>query len=393
MRRRSDAASDIGGRAAARRRRAGWKAPPRAAAGCALADPDSRGIGLRRIAQPRSGAMLDPVALAMRFIDIPSVTGDEGPMAEACAALLRELGFEVRLLPAAPGRPNVLATLDAPRVLLCTHLDTVPPHFPARRRDGALYGRGACDTKGILAAMLAAAERLLQQGVRDVGLLLVVGEETDSIGAKHANAELDLPGVRFTIVGEPTSSAFAVAQKGGFKFTLRVAGRAAHSGYPERGRSAILGLLELLEAVRDADWGRDAVLGPGTANIGVLRGGLRANIVPESAEAEIFVRVVDDVESVRERVRRLVQRAELPVEWSEDTSNDPQRLTSVPGEPTTVVAFNTDVPHLTNFGERLLVGPGSILAAHGAEEHIDVGELQRAVDLYCRAVLHLRARP
>ena len=333
---------------------------------------------------------LDPVTLAARFIDIPSVTGDELALAEQSAAVLREIGYDVRMHPVAPGRPNVLATLDSPRVLLCTHLDTVPPHLPARLDGDVLRGRGACDAKGILAAMLAAAERLVDDGVRDVGLLLVVGEETDSIGAKRANAELALPDVRFTIVGEPTGSAFAVAQKGGFKWTLRVAGRAAHSGYPECGRSAILELLDLLASVRDADWGRDPVLGAGTANIGVVRGGLRANIVPESAEAEVFVRVVDDVETVRDRVRRIVERATLPTTWSEETSNGPQRLLAVPGEPTTVVAFNTDVPHLTNFGRRLLAGPGSILDAHGPDEKIAVSELRAAVGLYHRAVLHLR---
>jgi acetylornithine deacetylase len=335
---------------------------------------------------------LDPVDLARRLVDVPSVTGDEGAVAEVCAGVLRSTGFEVRMHPVAPGRPNVLATIDPPRVLLCTHLDTVPPHIPARLDGERLYGRGACDAKGILASMLAAAERLIADGIRDVGLLLVVGEETDSIGAKRANAEISLPRVRSTIVGEPTGSAFAVAQKGAFRWTLRVEGRAAHSGYPEQGRSAILGLLDLLTAIRDGDWGRDPVLGAGTANIGVVRGGLRSNIVADHAEAEIFVRVVDTADQVRDRVRALVARSALPATWSEDTSNDPQRLLSVPGEPTTVVAFNTDVPHLTRFGERLLVGPGSILDAHGPDERIEIGELRAAVDLYHRAVLHLRDR-
>jgi acetylornithine deacetylase len=336
--------------------------------------------------------MLDPVQLAARFVDIPSVTGDEAAMAEASAATLRAIGFEVVLQPVAPNRANVLATLEAPRVLLCTHLDTVPPHLPARQDGDALWGRGACDAKGILAAMIAAAERLVSAGVRDVGLLLVVGEETDSIGARHANATLDLPEVRYTIVGEPTSSAFALAQKGGLKWTVRVRGEAAHSGYPEQGRSAVLALLDLLREVRDADWGHHPVLGAGTANIGVVRGGLRANIVPEQAEAEIHVRVVDDVAAVRERVQAIVARASLPAEWTEETANDPQQLESVPGEPTTVVAFNTDVAHLSRFGKRLLVGPGSILEAHSAREHIGHRELRAAVDLYERAVRHLLSR-
>jgi acetylornithine deacetylase len=336
--------------------------------------------------------VLDPIALARRFIDIPSVTGDERAMAEASAAILRESGFVVRLHEAAPNRPNVVATAGEPRVLFCTHLDTVPPHFPAREHGDLLYGRGACDTKGILAAMLAAAERLLHDGVRDVGLLLVVGEETDSIGAKRANAEIDLPSVRYTVVGEPTESKFAVAQKGGFKWTLKVQGQAAHSGYPERGKSAIDELLRLATQVKETDWGHDPVLGDGTVNVGVVRGGLRANIVAESAELEAFVRVVDSADAVRERVRRIAGAARLPVVWSEETSNDPQRLDAVPGEPTTVVAFNTDVPHLGRFGRRLLVGPGSILVAHGPDEHIAKHEITSAVDLYVRAATFLRDR-
>lgn len=336
--------------------------------------------------------MIDPVALAQRFVDIPSVTGDEKRMAEAAADSLREIGFRVQLDPAAPERPNVLGLLEAPRVLLCTHLDTVPPHFPARQDGEWLYGRGACDTKGILAAMLAAAEQLIQAGERRFGVLLVVGEETDAIGARHANAHLDLPQVRYTIVGEPTESRFARAQKGGLKFTLRVRGQAAHSGYPERGRSAILQLLELLQAVRDADWGSSPLLGAGTANIGVVQAGRAANVVPDAAEAHVFVRVVDSVEAVRERITRIVARAELPVEWSEDTSNDPQELDTITDEPDTVVSFNTDVAHLTRFGKRLLVGPGSILVAHGPEERIALTELRAAVELYRRTVVTLLER-
>ena len=336
---------------------------------------------------------MDPVVLARRFVDIPSVTGDEAAMAAASAAVLGEHGFDARLLPVDGGRANVLATLDAPRVLLCTHLDTVPPHFPARDDGDWLYGRGACDAKGILAAMTVAAVTLAEEGVRDVGLLFVVGEETDSIGARHANATLDLPTVRHTIVGEPTESCFARAQKGGLKFTLRLRGRAAHSGYPEQGRSAVLGLLSLLEAVRAADWGADADLGQGSANIGVVRGGVAANVVPADAAAEIHVRVVDSVDAVRRRIDALVARASLPVTCTVETANEPQRLLTLPGAPETVVAFNTDVAHLERFGRKLLVGPGSILVAHGPEERVSKAALYDAVALYRRAVLQLRALP
>ena len=336
---------------------------------------------------------MDVVKLARSFVDIPSPTGEEGRMAEASAAVLRDAGFDVQLLGVAAGRANVLATSAAPRVLLCTHLDTVPPHIPAREDEDWLYGRGACDAKGIVAAMTVAAASLAGEGVRDVGLLFVVGEETDSVGAKHANAELSLPSVRYTVVGEPTDSRCARAQKGGLKFTLRVRGTAAHSGYPEQGRSAIAALLDVLQAVRDADWGEDAELGRGTANIGTVRGGRAANVVPDRAEAEIHVRIVDSVEATRERIAALVASATLPAEWTEETSNDPQRLLVLPGVPETVVAFNSDVAYLQRFGPRILVGPGSILVAHGPDEKVAKAELRAAVDLYRRAVLHLRALP
>jgi acetylornithine deacetylase len=314
-------------------------------------------------------------------------------MAEAVADVLRPMGFDVALHPVTSDRFNVLATLQSsPRVLLNTHLDTVPPWFGPRDEGDWLYGRGACDTKGILAAMIGAAQSLLQQGIDDFGLLFVVGEETDSIGAKHANRTLDLPDVQWTVVGEPTESHFARAQKGGFKFTVRLQGQAAHSGYPERGRSAIQALVDLLQRVESLSWGQDEILGTATANVGVIHGGRRANIVADSAEAEVMVRVVDSVQAVRQRVVDLVEHCSLPVEWSEDTSNDPQHLHVLDGYPETVVAFNTDIAHLTRFGRCLLFGPGSILDAHSDHERISKRDMQAAVRIYADAVCRLRAQ-
>jgi len=334
---------------------------------------------------------MDVVSLAHRLISVPSVTGEEAGMAEALEKVLVPLGFQVQLSPVTPDRFNVLATLQSsPRVLLNSHIDTVPPYFPLREEGDWLYGRGACDTKGILAAMIGSAEKLLREGVDDFGLLFVVGEETDSIGAKHANRSIDLPDVQWTVVGEPTESRFARAQKGGFKFTVRVRGRAAHSGYPELGESAIQALLGLLQEVESMSWGNDEVLGRATANVGIVRGGLRANIVPEQAEAEIMVRVVDSVDAVRQRVERWAAQCPLPVEWTEDTSNDPQHLAVLPDHPETVVAFNTDIPHLSRFGRCLLFGPGSILDAHSDHERISKKEMLASVDVYAHAVRTLR---
>ena len=192
--------------------------------------------------------MLDPLALTRRFIDIPSVTGEESAMAEAAATVLRGIGFDVRFHLAAPDRPNVLATLDAPRVLLCSHLDTVPPFFPARDEGEYIYGRGACDTKGIIAAMIKAAEALVENQVTDFGLLFVVGEEAGSVGARVANS---IPNrARYLINGEPTESKLALGSKGALRAILRATGRAAHSAYPQMGESAIEKLLDVLGDIR-----------------------------------------------------------------------------------------------------------------------------------------------
>lgn len=335
---------------------------------------------------------MDVVSLAHRFISIPSLTGEEASMAEALEQILAPMGFDVQLHAVTPDRFNVLATLQSsPRVLLNSHIDTVPPYFPARDEGDWLYGRGACDTKGILAAMIGSAAQLISEGIDDFGLLFVVGEETDSIGAKHANQNVDLPDVQWTLVGEPTESKFARAQKGGFKFTVRARGRAAHSGYPELGESAIQALLGMLQDVETMSWGVDEVLGAATANVGTIRGGIRANIVPELAEAEVMIRVVDSVDAVRRRVDKWAAQCRLPLEWTEDTSNDPQHLFVLPNYPETVVAFNTDIPHLTRFGRCLLFGPGSILDAHSDHERISKKEMRRAVDVYADAVRSLRS--
>lgn len=334
--------------------------------------------------------MLNLIELTRRLIDIPSVTGEEAAVAHACEVELRRLGFEVSLQEISPGRPNVLAVQDSPRILLCTHLDTVPPFFKSREARGWIYGRGACDTKGILAAMLGAVERLGLSGVRDVGVLLLVGEETDSIGAKRANAELPLSDVRYTIVGEPTESKFARAQKGGFTFTLSAQGKAAHSGYPQQGQSALTPLLPLLSELEATFWGEDPTLGGATVNIGVLQAGTAANVVPDAAVARVLIRVVDSVGLVRERLHALLQKHSDRIRCSEGPSNNPVQLMTLPGAEQTVVAFNTDIPHLTNFGKPLLMGPGSILDAHSATERIAKQEILKAVELYEQAVLYLR---
>ncbi len=234
------------------------------------------------------------------------------------------------------------------------------------RTKAYLYGRGACDTKGIIAAMLDAGDRLRRSGLQDFGFLFVVGEEVNGVGARAANM-LNWTS-EFVIVGEPTMNLMARAQKGTFNANLQCEGRAAHSGYPEEGISAIEGLWRVLSDCRNTDWGDDPVLGRGSFNIGVFQGGERANIVPAKASASIMIRTIDSGEQTERKMRRLIaERATMEVV----SRNDPHRMHVVDGFETTVVSFGSDVPYLPESRKAaLLIGPGSILDAHTANERI-----------------------
>jgi acetylornithine deacetylase len=331
---------------------------------------------------------IDPYRLAQELIDIPSVSDDEYAVALHLEKLLTGLGFEVQRHEVSERRFNLLARTSArPRVVLCTHIDTVPPFFAASEDAEFIYGRGACDTKGILAAMLAAAERLLQEDVNEFAFLLVVAEETDSIGAKKANDEFASLGSEYVIVGEPTESEFVRASKGALTCKVSFKGVAAHSAYPQRGDSAILKLIRCIEAIYAEDWGEDALLGRSTVNVGVVRGGEKANIIPAHAELELIFRSVLPVAQVRERLARLVAGFDGEITYA--AGNDAVHM-YVPLDATyRVVGFNTDVPHLRNLGKPLLIGPGSILDAHTATEKISKRELSAAIDTYVALVKRL----
>jgi acetylornithine deacetylase len=318
-------------------------------------------------------------------MSIPSVSGTEGKIGEFLESHLASLGYRVERQNVTQDRFNVMAFAGGdPQVMFCTHIDTVPPVLPIREDNDYLYGRGACDTKGIIAAMLEAGARLHRDGITNFGYLFVVAEETDSSGAKAANT-LKWQ-TKFTIVGEPTENQLARAQKGSLMANLTVKGRAAHSGYPERGISAIDNLLKILAAVQNEDWGNDSVLGKGTVNIGYLQGGERANIVAAQATTSIMIRLVTPRVEVEEKMRKIAaNRATMEVL----SASDPQILHVVDGFPTTVVSFGSDVPHLDNLGKRLLVGPGSILDAHSADEKIGKKELMDGADVYEQLVRRL----
>jgi acetylornithine deacetylase len=327
--------------------------------------------------------------LTRKLVDIPSVTGDEKSVGEFLASYLADLRYSVAKHEVAKDRFNVWATTNAsPRVVLSTHMDTVPPFIESSEDNERIYGRGACDAKGIIAAQITAAERLRKEGVAEIGLLFTVDEEQASLGAQVANKLKAERPPEFLINGEPTDNKLASATKGSLRLNLRAKGRPAHSAYPEQGESAIEKLLDVLAGIRQCAWPEDELLGATTCNIGVIGGGTRPNVVPEEAWAQLQFRLVGGAEPVRKILEATIaERAD--VEYLSE--HEPVHLHTIAGFEQCVVRFTTDIPYLSNWGKPLLVGPGSILNAHTEHEYVEKRELSEAVELYAGLVSALIA--
>ena len=321
---------------------------------------------------------VDPVALARTLIDIDSTTGREAEAGAWLARFLRDRGYRVVEQPIAAGRFNVFAQLDeAPRVVLSTHFDCVPPFFPSRQERGLLFGRGSCDAKGILAAQLAAAERLRAGGEKRLALLFVAGEERGSEGARIANEHAPA-GIAYLVNGEPTENRLGSATRGVLRVRLHAEGRAAHSAFPELGESAIDKLLDALMVIRGLQLPEDPLLGRTHYTVGVIEGGVAPNVVSARASAELLFRIVGDAAPVRAALA--VVDGLVSIEHVLDSPA--VRMHTVPGFETAVFPYTTDVPLLGNWGTPVLLGPGSIHVAHTDEEHVAVDELHEAVGLY-----------
>jgi len=327
--------------------------------------------------------------LTQALVDIESITGNEAPAGEYIARRLSPLaarsGGRVERLMVEPNRFNVLAAWGHPVVTLSTHIDTVPPWIPSSEDADYIYGRGACDTRGIIASMICAVEELVDAGTRGVALLFVVGEERNSAGAYHAAA--NGRGSRFLINGEPTENKLAVGSKGALRMEVAASGRMAHSAYPELGESAIDKLLDALQEIRRVPLPADPVLGASTLNIGTIAGGRAPNVIADDARAEVLIRLVDDGETTRQAVHSAAQgRAEI----RDILSIPAAHFRSLPGFETTVVAFTTDIPAFGGaWGEPFLIGPGSIHVAHTAEERVEKRQLIEAIGLYKNLVQQL----
>lgn len=328
--------------------------------------------------------------LTRSLIDIESVTPNEESVGvflhEYLLALGSRFNGKVEKIEVEPGRFNVFAGFGTPVVTLSTHMDTVPPFFPSGEDAEFITGRGACDTKGIIASMIHAAGQLLESGERDFGLLFVVGEERNSAGALHAAKHPR--GSRYLINGEPTGNKLALGSKGALRYEVTARGRMAHSAYPELGESAILKLLDVLDSVRSVKLPVDPVLGPSTLNIGTISGGRAPNVVPDEARAEIFIRLVTDSASTRAAMQAAVgDRAEL----LQVLEIPAVRLGSLSGFETDVMAYTTDIPAFGGaWGTPFLLGPGTIHVAHTLNERVPKRELLEAIEIYKKMVRRLK---
>jgi len=327
---------------------------------------------------------MDAVTLTRQLVDIDSISGNEGAVGNYLYGELCRLGYQTKKMPVEDDRFNVYATWEEhphPEVVFSTHMDTVPPFIPSSEDAGRIYGRGSCDAKGIIAAQIAAAERLRQQSIH-VGLLFVVGEERDSLGAQVANdfAAKGNSRCRFLINGEPTENHLALASKGTLRVEVTATGRMAHSAYPELGESAIDKLIQALTRLRAMTLPVDQEIGPCTLNIGLIEGGRAPNVIPDYAHADLLYRLVGPSEDLR---RQIVSTAGVDVQVTFPLELPFLRLRTVDGLPTMIAAFTTDIPKLTNWGEPLLLGPGSIHVAHTDGEYIEKRQLAEAINLYC----------
>src|SRR5712691_9449315 len=332
---------------------------------------------------------MDAIALTRQLVDIESITGNEAAVGEFLFRELCRVGYQTKKMAVEGDRANVYATSPEqprPEVVFSTHMDTVPPFIRSSEDATRIYGRGSCDAKGIIAAQIAAAERLRQQGVY-VGLLFLVGEERDSLGATVANeyaaneaASQRAHGCKYLINGEPTENRIALASKGTLRIEVAVSGRMAHSAYPELGESAIDKLIPALTRLRAMPLPSDPEIGPCTLNIGLIEGGRAPNVIPDYAHADLLYRLIGPSTDLR---RQIIETAGSQVKVEFPLELPFLRLRTVDGLPTMIASFTTDIPKLTNWGEPLLIGPGSIHVAHTEGEFIEKRQLVEAIDLYC----------
>jgi acetylornithine deacetylase len=331
--------------------------------------------------------------LAKELVSIPSVSGNELEVLEYLTTTFTSFGWQYEKLEISEKRFNIFVTFGNPDICFTTHVDVVPARehqFSPEIKNGRLYGRGACDAKGILASMICAVRNLELDGESSMSLLVVVGEETDGIGAKTASKQLSGRGIRYLVNGEPTEGKLVSAHKGGLGFRITTRGISCHSGYPEYGVNANSTLIDIAYQIQNTSFGEDPVLGAATVNLGLIKAGSAGNVISDFGQIHGMIRTVTDSESVIASLEEIISgRAELEI-----LNNAPKvHLKTLPGFEISTVSYVTDIPHFLPLGaESLLYGPGSIRQAHTDDEWIDFNELEDSVSGYCRIFKNLHGQ-
>ncbi|MBL7661290.1 M20/M25/M40 family metallo-hydrolase [bacterium] len=322
------------------------------------------------------------VDLTLKLIAIPSNTRSEQKVIDFLRDFLGQFATEIELIEVTSERKNLFLSWGRPKIVFTTHIDTVPGSTAARVDAEKIYGRGACDAKGIAATMIGVISQLLKSGQSDFGLLLVVGEEEDGIGALRASRYLQGRGIEYIINGEPTENKLMLATKGGLGGQVAFTGRAAHSGYPELAVDANNEMLNFASSLAAQNFGQDNLLGPATINFGLIAADNQPNVISDYATLSFLVRTVSSNADVLAKIQTLcLDGAKLSIDYNVPAI----KLMTLPGFDTAIAAYATDIPNFSALEARaILYGPGSIQQAHTANEWIEIGSIQQAVTDYQR---------
>ncbi|MCR4859104.1 MAG: M20/M25/M40 family metallo-hydrolase [Bacteroidales bacterium] len=315
--------------------------------------------------------------LFRQILSFDSTSGRERELGEWLAAHLQ--APSVQTFEVGDGTLNVLLSWgEEPRVVFCSHMDTVPPYLPPVFGADRVCGRGSCDAKGQFYAMYRACQRLAEAGRTGFALLIVSGEETGSWGAKaFAKTAFRAP---LLVVGEPTDNRMVSASKGTKRFDLTFIGRPFHSGYPEHGLSAVELFVDFMQRLREAGFPEDPVLGPTTWNVGKLLSDNPQNILSPELKCRLYFRTTFASDEAVVAWMRAQASDTLRIE--EFGGDAPARYLTLDGFPSAPVAFGSDAPHLTNFAQKIICGPGSITVAHRDDEFLAFADLEQAITNY-----------
>ncbi|MEO8665846.1 MAG: M20/M25/M40 family metallo-hydrolase [Ignavibacteria bacterium] len=304
-----------------------------------------------------------------------STSGNEAELARHIFEKYKPAGAVPEIQEAGSGRLNVFFKWGEPKIIFCSHLDTVPPYIPPSKDNDVVYGRGSCDAKGQLAYMFEACKELSAEGYKDIAMLMVSGEEDGSHGAKAADP--GLKDCKFMFIGEPTENKLISASKGNISINFTFKGKSCHSGYPHLGDNAIDRMSAFIKKLDAVDFGDDKVLGKTIYNIGMLESKNAHNVVPDLVTMKVFLRTTFvSHDKIVEHLKKLIDdQTEMKINYE----HVPMNFFTVDGFETGIVSYGTDAPAFTSVKNKLLYGPGSIIDAHTSHEFIKIKDLYKAV--------------